>query len=747
VGKELQKQANAIDFADLQTSEEESGDDTLDEGENIIKVIGRRVVRRNRTESIEPTLTYDTEFFQRFEPSTLQDMLKRVPGIIFNTLIPSRATGISSQASASLISFRGIPDRGGQILINGRRIPGINDNNTANFDAIPADMIKEIRLMRSPSAEYDSQGPGLTINVILKDGADIPSQDRVTWRASGQSAGGELGATVSMTNAGTLSDSANYSVNVSHSDISSLASSKDSETNTYSSYYNQDTTTDTELSEELSSLTGTFVQDFDDGSVINLTASLVDRTTQDTTLTDSSRQGRMNTSSQENEKRFGLAVDYEHPFDDDSILLLAISYDRAGLDGFNGDLFEDTSLRSYFDRERDEIKLNTKYELPLSDSQQLTLGIAAEENTNSDEDRSPETPSTYRNIQEVNSDESAFDAFVSYKIDFTDSIALQLGSRYESTDYSLDANYDTTTFAANLVSNVEGFTFKNSSNNPSLNLRWIIAPSHQLRFSAARKVSLPGLDSISPVVYVDNFGGRLSARTGSKFVEPERTDSFDVSYEYDFSKSGLVGLSIFYKETMDELYDRTLRTRQRISEALPNLAQIEAFLNQGDIQTLTVKDNRDAKIERQGVELDYSIPMHLLGLPSLSFSSNMSYVETKSNSITTYQFSGNVTLDHFIESLDVTYGLSYNYTPERKDVFIDEDYGETITEIDDRAPSLDIFLQKRFNDSLLLRLNIENALDGENVKSSETILGPYSVVTTESNEIDPIYSLTLRGSF
>jgi len=46
-------------------------------------VVQGEIAYRNRAADIEPTLVYDLEYFQRFEPNTVGDMLKRVPGVGF----------------------------------------------------------------------------------------------------------------------------------------------------------------------------------------------------------------------------------------------------------------------------------------------------------------------------------------------------------------------------------------------------------------------------------------------------------------------------------------------------------------------------------------------------------------------------------------------------------------------------------------------------------------------------------------
>src|SRR4051794_28313470 len=46
-------------------------------------VVQGEIAYRNRSDDTAPVLLYDLEYFQRFEPSTVGDMLKRVPGVGF----------------------------------------------------------------------------------------------------------------------------------------------------------------------------------------------------------------------------------------------------------------------------------------------------------------------------------------------------------------------------------------------------------------------------------------------------------------------------------------------------------------------------------------------------------------------------------------------------------------------------------------------------------------------------------------
>ncbi len=128
-----------------------------------IEVLAKRVNARNRVDTVAPTLAYDEEYFQRFEPLSVGDMMKRVPGVSFQS-------DIGEYAEPSL---RGIGAEYTQVLINGRRVTGGTNDNTVVVDRIPAELVERIEIIRSPSSDIDSQGIGGTLNIILKEGAEL----------------------------------------------------------------------------------------------------------------------------------------------------------------------------------------------------------------------------------------------------------------------------------------------------------------------------------------------------------------------------------------------------------------------------------------------------------------------------------------------------------------------------------------------------------------------------------------------
>ena len=79
---------------------------------------------RNRSEAAQPVLVYDEEYFQRFEPLTAGDALKRVPSVTF----------LSDVLESDGARMRGLDPGYTQILINGEKVPGSNADRSFFLD-------------------------------------------------------------------------------------------------------------------------------------------------------------------------------------------------------------------------------------------------------------------------------------------------------------------------------------------------------------------------------------------------------------------------------------------------------------------------------------------------------------------------------------------------------------------------------------------------------------------------------------
>src|SRR5262245_46699508 len=121
------------------------------------------VVTRNRTDTIAPTLSYDLEYFQRFEPISAGDALKRVPGVSFS----------SDMLEYDQVQLRGLPSIYAQVQVNGQNMTGAGNDRVFFVDRIPAELIDGIEIIRSPSADMSSEGIGGTVNAKLKRAGQI----------------------------------------------------------------------------------------------------------------------------------------------------------------------------------------------------------------------------------------------------------------------------------------------------------------------------------------------------------------------------------------------------------------------------------------------------------------------------------------------------------------------------------------------------------------------------------------------
>ncbi len=115
----------------------------------------------------ETTIMYPASYFTEFNPVTVQDMLDRIPGV-------GSATGGSNQNSRGPGQGGGNGGRGlgsgsggSQVLINGKRTAGKNNQASGQMDRITADQVNYREIIRGTSGELDVRGSGQIVNVVL----------------------------------------------------------------------------------------------------------------------------------------------------------------------------------------------------------------------------------------------------------------------------------------------------------------------------------------------------------------------------------------------------------------------------------------------------------------------------------------------------------------------------------------------------------------------------------------------------
>lgn len=130
-------------------------------------------------------VSYDREYFEKFAPVTLIDMMQRIPGVqeILNKNREQRQQARSGRGGADAQGGRGFGSGGDQILINGKRLAGKNNSISDTLSRVSADQVVKIDLIRGASAGLDVQSQGLVINVILAEGA---AASTTFWKLTGR---------------------------------------------------------------------------------------------------------------------------------------------------------------------------------------------------------------------------------------------------------------------------------------------------------------------------------------------------------------------------------------------------------------------------------------------------------------------------------------------------------------------------------------------------------------------------------
>ncbi|OYW83448.1 MAG: hypothetical protein B7Z26_00555, partial [Asticcacaulis sp. 32-58-5] len=127
----------AFAMAPFANAQDANADTAVSKEEMTEVVVTGNIRFRDRQPVENPTLVYDTEYFQRFEPVSVGEMLKRVPGVTFT----------SDMLEYDGVSMRGLPPGYTTILINGRKAAGGEKDRSFFVDRIPSELVDRIEII------------------------------------------------------------------------------------------------------------------------------------------------------------------------------------------------------------------------------------------------------------------------------------------------------------------------------------------------------------------------------------------------------------------------------------------------------------------------------------------------------------------------------------------------------------------------------------------------------------------------
>lgn len=732
-------------------------------------IVTGQPVFRNRTEDTAPTLSYDLEYFQRFEPLTVGDALRRVPSVTF----------LSDVLESDGARLRGLDPGYTQILINGERAPGAGVDRSFFVDRIPAELIERVEVVRSSSANRSGDALAGAINIVLRDAYTLDGGyvrlgalrfDDGEFRGTyGAVFGGEVGPGRILLGAN-IQDRYNpkrkFSARFDEpgGDLDNVEVQTDTRDGTD---YSFNAAYELPVFGGELELTGLFVRtdrgEFEDSIEYaegNITpADLLTINENDTDIvTDNYAVGaRFETPAFGGTTVFKVnyaAIDDEQFEFENELNLEDDEFEavRIPLDIFD----EEFSGRISHQRDLGGSTLEVGFDL----IEKTRETLIQESETDGDLADFPPAEADYSDLEAIAGgdntiEETRFDPFVMLS-GTTGSAAWEVGLRYETTDVTIT---DETADAADRVSeNDYGILL------PSASVRYALSDTDRLTISAARTVRRPNFNFLSPALLEGEFED--NDFLGNPNLEPETAWGIDLGFERRLGRRGVVGINFFYRDVSD-LIELT-NTGDFSEAALENFDEaLEEALDDGlslaDAQALAEEELNSfvftpANVgdgEVYGVEFDLSTPLSVFGLENTGVFLNASWLDSSvEDFLGDRRFNGqsefvySLGFTHDIPTWGAAFGASFRQQGDAFDRILAEEittsYGE----------DLEIFVEKTFGENVVLRLTGSNLLNASKDEVfdkfdnlDDQIARDYDEYELETEEAGPVYQLVLRVAF
>lgn len=732
-------------------------------------VVQGEIFYRNRTDDIAPVLSYDLEYFQRFEPLTVGDMLKRVPSVAF----------VSDVLEYDGARLRGLDPGYTQILINGEKVPGAGVDRSFFVDRIPAELVERVEILRSTSANRSGDAVAGALNIVLRDAYEFDGRylragvmrfDDGEFKntyggvASGDVGEGRLlggfnvqgrynpklkksvrleepgGAFVDREDQTDVRDGTDYSANLSYTrNIGSGRLSLDG-------LYVMTDRTQTENSIEYNDPVGSGRD-----NLLSVNEQVVEIDQDNLALSAEYEFDMLGGRSEAdvNWSRFedaSVDVEEEISYDDEDT---PPSFDEA------------EGERTLTDTRDTEFSVSFAHQRELAGATLLELGVdytAKDRDTAlrssevaSDEEGAPLPP--YGEYERALStiEERRVDPYVMFT-GRGDSFEWEAGLRYETTqvDVSADEASQDNDYAMLL---------------PSAHLRWNLGDDDRINLSLGRSVRRPNFNFILPLLLEEEYGD--NDFVGNPQLDPELAWGADLGFEHRIGRRGIVGVNLFYRDVSDLI--ELVNTGQPSATALDDFEdEVEEFLEENpgadettpgypqfdpDSFVYSAANVGDGAV--YGIEFDASTPLTALGMENTGVFFNYSWLDSRIDDEfgeRTFndqaRFVLNVGFIQDLPGVGVAFGLSYR---RQGDAFarllaeeIETSYGA----------DLEAFVEKRFGDSFSLRLTGSNLLDASKDEifskfdnAADQLDRDFDEYELETETAGPVYQLIARYSF
>ena len=698
-------------------------------------------VMRNRTDDVVSTLSYDLEFFQRFEPLTVGDALKRVPSVTF----------LSDVLESDGVRMRGLNPGYTQILINGERVPGGEADRSFFVDRIPAELIERVELVRSSSANRSGDALAGTINIVLRDALSLDGgyiragallfPDDEIGGTFGAIYGGEVGPGRLLLGA-SVQDRRNPKNKYSQRFDQPGGTLVNTEVQTDvrdGTDYSFNAAYEVEVGGGSLDLSGVFVRtdrlqdedsiEYRNGIENNANLLTINDNDIDIQTDNLALRARYEREMFGGETRIKLGYasfeDAQTEFENEA------EYLRDGLPFPEEDRFTaDLEIR---DLQDEEVSFALEHSRSVGDNVEMEFGVQA---VSKDRDSTtvvanrvrfnipnaptprPAQPPFVFNTNSYIIEETRFDPYLMFSGE-TGALKWEAGLRYETTDTTI-AGIDND-FALLL---------------PSASLRYRLSDSDRLTLSVARTVRRPDFDALAPVTLEEEHGD--NDFRGNPLLEPETAWGVDLGFERRLGRRGVIGINAFYRDVTDLIED--VNTGLEGSGGPGTF--IESIDNVGDGQVY-------------GVEFDLSTPLDFIGMETTGVFLNASWLDSNVEDVLGERrfndqsdYVVNFGFTHDIPTWGAAFGASYR---KQGDAF-GRVYAEEVAT--SYGADLEVFIEKQIFSNTVIRLTGSNLLDSSKDEvfdkfndQADQIARVYDEYELETESAGPVYQLVMRVAF
>ena len=680
----------------------------------------------------ESTVVYEADFFTQYSPVSVNDMIDRIPGI-----------GLALNGNRNNRgNSRGLGSGEGEILINGQRTTGKNNEGRSQLSRIAADQVDYIEIIRGTSDDMDIRGGGQVVNVVLLNAqtrSSISAEFNMDRLHDGTV---DPGAKLSYTG---QNGAFNYLFHIeaepryenrftnefSVDPNGELLEARSQENLRNQTEYETSFNLGYQFEKSMVQFNGLFAES---NPPTDITRTINDYTT-GTLITTIEREDEIRKRN-----NWEIGGDYEYNFDSGSkYRFLFIVNDRDFTytrDRF--DVFADSQEKDLFlfsaGRDRERIG-RTSYTFDIGSNQGMEIGIEGAQTIRDSDLRlglsgtgitslahGGLVPQAIGNASST-VEELRLENFAIHNWQINDRMSLESSLIYETSTITQSGD----------VANEREFSFV----RPKLDYRFDITQSLQLRTIIEKTVSQLSFSDFS--ASTDNSDDDQNTQAGNPGIAQEQAWNYEMNLEYRLPNSiGVLNTQLYYRD-LSNVIDRI-----DVSPSATDLQSARGNIGDGT---------------RYGANFDASTRLGYLGVPNALFTLGLSlqdsevtdpFLGTQRRLRRNGRWFGRANFRHDITQYNFSYGFSYYNSARDGSGLTQIDINDTETNIGEFG--LNFFAEKQAFNGITFRFDVQNA--NSQIRCREriryvgaTAAGIVEEVEDSCNGTGIKYALKIRQTF